>query len=587
MGLYLFIGLAQETYIAPAYTINRYLEKFYLVQPDLVPSLDPDVVARIRANPDVSQVLPQNDVKIKVANVGGANFPFRLIGFEKANVVTVLAQCGVSLKEGQLPQPGTNGVALSEEIVGALKLKIGDTFDRTKDEKAYANVVSPLKLVGILSGDARLGIMSYEYLDSDESYRNLADSGLLVIARPGREAAVADFLIQSIRNPQTKTYTYQSVSDQVGKDQSLLYTLGIPIVLLVTSAITLVVSAINRLAFSQRLTEFGVLHAVGHSRGRLARRLALETAMPALTGWVIGILLAWGALAILSFAVYAPIGFAYEAIPLTAFPFVVFVPLAVMGFTLFTAVRTLGRLDAIAVVERGELSMEEERFGKAARMRTGSLPRPLASTTFYRRHLRQAAVLIVATMLLIVGTALLFFVFAAGTDALQPALNNFGKMSAVSPNNQPLDAALIDQIRAHPTVERVIDVYTFPPVKISIPPMFPDRPVEALCVTVENTAYLVNLYQLKLAAGHLPRPNTNDLVIPWVVAKNRNIKVGDVIGDPAHPIYTGAPRCPSRWLFQGYSRRPKHRVLSSIACTRKSRARLRKPTSRRNFWAPA
>jgi hypothetical protein len=101
MGLYLFIGLAQETYIAPAYMINRYLEKFYLAQPDLVPSLDPAVVARIRANPDVSQVLPQNDVKIKVANVGGANFPFRLIGLEKANVVTILAQCGVSLKEGQ------------------------------------------------------------------------------------------------------------------------------------------------------------------------------------------------------------------------------------------------------------------------------------------------------------------------------------------------------------------------------------------------------------------------------------------------------------------------------------------------------
>src|SRR5512136_2457506 len=74
-GLYLFIGLAQETYIAPAYTINRYLDKFNLVQPEQVPSLDPDVAARIRAHPDVAQVLPQNDVRIKVPNAGGANFP--------------------------------------------------------------------------------------------------------------------------------------------------------------------------------------------------------------------------------------------------------------------------------------------------------------------------------------------------------------------------------------------------------------------------------------------------------------------------------------------------------------------------------
>ena len=551
MGLYLFIGLAQETYIAPAFAINRYLTKFNLVQPDQVPSLDPDTVDRIRANPDVARVLPQNDVSIKVANVGGANFPFRLIGLQEADVAKVLAQCSVTLIEGQLPQPGSNGVALSEEIVAALKLKIGDTLDRMKDEKAYPNIVSPLQLVGILSGDVRLGIMSYEYLEESESYRNLVDDGLLVIARPGREVAVADFLQQSIRSSNIKTYTYQSVSDQVSRDQRLLYALGLPIVLLVAVAITLVVGAINQLAFMRRLQEFGTLHAFGRSKGGLARRLTLETAGLAAAGCVLGILLAWGGMAILSAAVYAPKGFAYNPFAVTALPFVAPVPLAVIDFTLFTAVRALGRMDAVAIVERGELSMEGGRSGRAARGRADSLPRPLASITFYRRHIRQAAVLSGATVLLIVGTALLFFVFAAGADAMQPALNNLSRISAVSPNNQPLDAAVIEQIRAYPAVERVIDVYTFIPVKISIPPMLPDYPVETLCVTAEDMAYLVELYQLKLAVGHLPRPNTNDVVIPWTVAKNRNIKVGDVIGDPAHPIYPGAPSLPVEVVVSG------------------------------------
>jgi len=551
MGLYLFIGLAQETYIAPAFAINRYLTKFNLVQPDQVPSLDPDTVDRIRANPDVARVLPQNDVSIKVANVGGANFPFRLIGLQEADVAKVLAQCSVTLIEGQLPQPGSNGVALSEEIVAALKLKIGDTLDRMKDEKAYPNIVSPLQLVGILSGDVRLGIMSYEYLEESESYRNLVDDGLLVIARPGREVAVADFLQQSIRSSNIKTYTYQSVSDQVSRDQRLLYALGLPIVLLVAVAITLVVGAINQLAFMRRLQEFGTLHAFGRSKGGLARRLTLETAGLAAAGCVLGILLAWGGMAILSAAVYAPKGFAYNPFAVTALPFVAPVPLAVIGFTLFTAVRALGRMDAVAIVERGELSMEGGRSGRAARGRADSLPRPLASITFYRRHIRQAAVLSGATVLLIVGTALLFFVFAAGADAMQPALNNLSRISAVSPNNQPLDAAVIEQIRTYPAVERVIDVYTFIPVKISIPPMLPDYPVETLCVTAEDMAYLVELYQLKLAVGHLPRPNTNDVVIPWTVAKNRNIKVGDVIGDPAHPVYPGAPSLPVEVVVSG------------------------------------
>ena len=551
MGLYLFIGLAQETYIAPAFVINRYLTKFNLVQPELVPALAPDTADRIRANPDVAQVLPQNDVVLKVPNIGGAVFPFRLIGLSEADAATVLAQSGVSLKEGRLPQRGTNEVALSEEIAAALRLKIGDTLDRMKDEKTYLNIVSPLKLAGILSGEVRLGIMSYEYLEESESYRDLVDDGLLVIARPGHEVAVTDFLRQSIRNSETKTYTYQSISDQVSKDQSLLYTLGLPIVLLVSAAIMLVIGAVNRFAFTRRLTEFGTLHALGFHKGWMARRLTLETAGPVVVGLAAGILLAWGGLAILNYSVYAPRGFAFESLPLLALPFVMVVPLVVIGSTLLTAVRTLGRLDSIAVIERGQLSTEGEQPRPASRMRAGSLPQPFASTTFYGRHVRQAAVLMGATLLLILGTALLFFIFAASADAMQPGLNNMSHVSAILPNNQPLDPAIVDQIRAQPAVERVMNVYPFVPVKISIPPMFPDRAVETLCVSAQDMAYLVELYHLKIAEGHLPRPDTNDIVIPWAVAKNRDIHVGEVIGDPANPVYPGAPALPIEVVVSG------------------------------------
>ncbi|MBN1888294.1 MAG: ABC transporter permease [Thermoflexales bacterium] len=551
LGLYLFIGLAQATYIAPAYTINRYLEKFSLVQPQLVETLDPDVVARIQANGDVTQVLLQNDVNIKVSNVGGAYFPFRLIGLQEADVATVLAQCGVSLKEGELPQPNTNGVALSEEIVTALGLKIGDTFDRTKDEKVYFKIVSPLRLVGVLAGEVRLGIVSYDYLNNQESYRSLTDSGLLVIAREGREAAVADYLQHSVRDSQTKIYTRQSTTEQVARDQQLLYALGIPIVLLVMTALTLVIGAIHQLTFAQRLQEFGTLHSLGHSKEWLARRLTLETAGLAVAGWGLGILLAWGGLAILSATVYAPGGFAFSPIQLTALPFVLPIPLAAIGLTLFTAIRTLGSLDTVAIVERGELSLEGERPGRPPRVKAGSLPRPLAPSTFYRRHTRQAAVLVSAMVLMIVGTALIIFIFSAGADALQPMLNNFSRISAVSPNNLPLYATVIDQIRTHPAVERVIPVYTFAPVKISIPPMFPSRSVETLCVTEEDMAYMVDLYHLKLAEGHLPRPNTNEIVFPWAIAQNRDIHVGDVIGDPDHPIYPGAPALPIQLVVSG------------------------------------
>jgi ABC-type antimicrobial peptide transport system permease subunit len=430
-------------------------------------------------------------------------------------------------------------------------LEIGDTLDRTRDQTIFANIVSPLELVGILSGNVRLGIVSYEYLDSQERYRDLARDGVLVIAHPGRKEAVDDFLRQTTRGSHTMTFTYQLLREKVTRDQAVLYTVGIPLVLLVTIAIALVVGAINQLAFMRRLPEFGTLHAVGHSKGWLARRLTLETAGLALAGWVLGVLLACGVMAILSAAVYAPKGLAYNPLQVTELMFVAPMPLAVIGSTLFTAVRALGHMDAVAIVERGELSLEGERPGRAGGGRAGSLSQPLAPTTFYRRHMRQAAVLIGAMTLMIVSTALFVFVAQVFDDARQPMLTHLSQMSLVSPSALPLEAPVTEQVRAHPAVERAIPAYVFSPLGISIPPVTPNYPGEAYGVTAEDMAYLVELLRLKLAEGNLPRPGTNGIVIPWTFARNRNIQVGDVIGNRAHPIFPDAPTLPSELVVSG------------------------------------
>jgi len=551
MGLYLIFGLLQETYITPLYTINRYLSKFSLVQPDMGTTLEPTVVTQIRAHADVAQVLPQNNVEISVPNAGGVDTLFRLIGLQEMDVTPVLAQCGVTLVEGQLPQPYTNSMVLSQELVAALDLEIGDTIERTENETGYANIASPLKLVGILSGDAQLGIVSYEYLDSHERYRDLARYGVLVIAQPGREAAVDDFLRHTVRSSRTKTATYELLKEDLAQAQAVLYRVGIPLALLVTAAITLVVGAINRLAFMRRLTEFGTLHAVGRSKGWLARRLTLETTGLALAGCALGILLACGGMAILNTAVYAPRGYAFNPFQVTVLPYVMPIPLAVIGLTLFTAARALKRIDAVAIVERGELSLEEGRLSRASHDPDGNLPRPLASTTFYRRHIGQAAVLIGATTLMIVATSIFIFATEAFDNARQPLLTHLRQVSLVSPNDLPLETTAIAQIRAHPAVERTIPAMVFSPLGIFVPPTAPYYPVEAYGLTAEDMGYLVELYGLELAEGHLPRPNTNDIVIPYTVAQNRDIQVGDVIGNRDHPIHPSAPTLPSELVVSG------------------------------------
>jgi ABC-type antimicrobial peptide transport system permease subunit len=552
-GIYLLVGLFQESFVTPEYTVNRYLRHFSLVQTEPLSALDPDVVARIRQHPHVARVLPQNNVEISVPNVGGLNFPFRLLGLREEDVGAILSQSGVALREGRLPQPGSNGVALSREVARALGLEVGDTFDRSRDAEDafiayYTNIVSPLEVVGILSGDVRLGIVSYEYLESHEGYQVLAHDGLLVIARPGREAAVDDFLRQTLQSSSTQVYTYQGLEAAAASSQATLNAIFVPIILLVTTAVTLVIGAINRLAFLERLPEFGTLHAIGRSRGWLARRLVLETTGLAVAGWVLGLLASWGAMSVISAALYAPRGFAFAPVHLPALLLVIPIPLAVIGFTLFTALRALRRMDAVAVVERGELSLERSGPGRA---RSEALLRPLAVTTFYRRHRGQAATLILAMGLMIIGTALIVFVFNSVFDASQPLLNLLSRTSRVSTEGLPLEMEERAQIRDNPAVERVIPVSTISPLALTMPLIRYNSPLETHGVTPEDLSYLVHLYDLEVAEGRLPRHGSNEIVIPWTAAQNRNLEVGDVIGDPDHPIYPDAPPLPSELVVSG------------------------------------
>jgi ABC-type lipoprotein release transport system permease subunit len=547
-AVYLVIGLLYETYITPLYVTNRYLVRFSLAQPDSEAVLDPAAAEAIRSNPDVERTFPQRNLELWVPNLGVTVSPFRLIGLREQDTDAVLDLCGAKLAEGRLPDPGTNEAALSEEIAAALGLDIGGTMEWSKDEMAYASIAGPLEVVGLLSSEIRLGIVSYEYLAGAEPYSTLTRDGLLVVPRPGRAGAVDDFLRQEAGELHLAPWTDSLFREKAGRDQRAMVAIGIPLILLVTAAITLVVGSVNRITFLRRLPEFGTLLAVGRGRGWLARRLTAETALLALAGTGLGILAAGGVMAGLNAAWFEPNGFGFPPFQTVELLTVVPLPLAVVGFTLYSTLRAIGKLDPVAVVERGELSMEQERIGGDG---ASSPPRPLAPAVFYRRHKSQALALIGATALMIMGTALFVFIAEIFDDARQPMLHHLRQMSLVSPGAGPMDDAVERGLRALSSTERIVPAYVFSALGIDIPPVTPNYPGETYAVSAEDLAYLVELFGLELAEGRLPRAGSNELAVPWTFARNRNLRLGDAVGDAGNPLYPDAPDLPSALTISG------------------------------------
>jgi ABC-type antimicrobial peptide transport system permease subunit len=75
-------------------------------------------------------------------------------------------------------------------------------------------------------------------------------------------------------------------------------------------------------------------------------------------------------------------------------------------------------------------------------------------------------------------------------------------------------------------------------------------------VYAEDMAFLIELYDLELKEGHLPRSGTNEMVIPEILAQNRDLKVGDVIGNPNQPAYPGATSLLVEFVISGIFAQP-------------------------------
>lgn len=558
-GIYMMGALVWGIFVEPARMSYTALSRFSLVMPRYNDSgPDPVVLSQIQAHPQVAKVIPTSSIKFELPSVmPGAGSEFELYGLMGEDIAYVLEQCGAILWDGRLPKPATNELLLSKDLAAILKVETGDSYDVASSEfYAHSDAASEpitFKVVGLLDGDVELGIISLEFLNSHGVYGGFP-AQLLVVARENHHADVDEFLQSEIQSThsngmtrtQTTVRTKSLLNERIISEALPTLLILLPIVLIVTLAFTLVIVVINQIANTQRLSEFGILHAAGLSKQWLIRRLTMETTVLALLGWLAGIGLSWLALNLLKMTLYYLDYVVWVPIALS-----LLIPTAIAGATFFGIKRTFSRLDPVAIVERGELS--EEDGWKRKRIALKSSLKPLASATFYSRHPRRAVLLITGMSTVLLAVVLIIFTLAAAADAQEVLLGYLSRASVVrslSPG-QGLDPALVDQVKQHPAVERVIPVAPrFHMLGVNIPP-FAGGDASPFGVYAEDMAYLIDLYDLELKEGRLPGRGSNELLIPESLANNRELEVDDVIGNPDHPAYPGAPFLEAEFVISG------------------------------------
>ena len=545
VGLYTMVSVLDSIPMRGHYS---YLTKVSRVYPATGSSLEPAVLSQIQTHPDVKRVIPDSGLRLSPPTLIGFD-NLRLMGVSSDDAQYLMAQCGVRLKEGRMLEPRTNEIVLSEEVVRALGLAIGDQIGRSIHERYYGAVVVPLRLVGILEGDpaagsgpsVRVGFVSQEYLQSHEAYAPRTSS-LLVLAQEGRKEAVDEFLETTVASARTEVETYREVSRLVAMGLAMFRVLSAVVNSLVGFVVAVVIAVINRISLTQRLTEFGLLHALGRQRKRLIGRLTLETAVVSGMGWGTGLVLSWLALTWLRATLYYSKGMDLELANLAPLWFTLPIPGMVIAFAAYSGRRIFCRLDAVAIVERGKLSMEAEdrtRMAKRSGTRRSSI-KPLSSWTFYLRHRRRATMLVASVALMILGVAFPVFLTWAMFSATEPSFEHLRYVSSVSPGTGPaVDLGVTAQIKGHPAVGRVV-----PAMPLGLTALIPpgvSTNVRIYGVAEGELAVLMDLFGVYLVEGRLPRPRSNEIVISRASALNRKLQVGDRIGRPVEERGEGNP----------------------------------------------
>jgi ABC-type antimicrobial peptide transport system permease subunit len=529
VGLFILVGVLDTI---PARADVSYLIKLSRVIPT-GDALDPATVSQIQTHPDVARAIPDNGLGITLPTLIGTDSQ-RLMGVSPQDAGYLMQHCGLRLKEGRMFEPRSNEIVLSEEMARALDLELGNEIGREIDRDHYESVSAPLVLVGILEGDptvnpgpsVRVGFASAEYLGGHEMYAPRTSS-LLVVAKTGRRAAMDDFLETSISSKYAEVETLALLVRFSNMMHIGMYIVFGVVNSVVAIAVAFVVGVINQIAMTRRLGELGLLHALGRHKNQLIRRLTLETTAVVGIGALAGLGIALAIMSSLKHGPFYDLGVELDLLNPAPFCFVLPIPLVAVGLTFWSVRRMFARLDAVAIVERGKLSMEEQRGGQAPRTPRSSA-RPLSALIFYLRHRRRGLLIILSTALMVLVTAFPVFLLSAMMNAIKPNFEYLQHVSEISPIHSELDPGVVGQIKSHPAVAHTVPAIPFG-MQVILPPVG-GADVNFYAVSETDLPILLELFDVQVQQGRLPRPRSNEILLSTAIAANRDLHVGDVIG---------------------------------------------------------
>ncbi|MCH8273764.1 MAG: ABC transporter permease [Armatimonadetes bacterium] len=312
------------------------------------PSMVPRLLERLQESPaPIERTVSCRTAVFNINSIVG-DWPFVLYGLSGDDTMYVVDKIGLSGLTGRLPKAGEPEAAISRPLARNLGLRIGSALLRPDDSDNFSPLT--VEIVGIYESDIWFSFTSYDYL----AEHHFPPVDVLLVFAPD-EAAQREldaWALEAYKGQRAYVFAYPNLEQETQESLAVLFQILNLVIGMLVLVITLMMGMLISIHLAQREGEFGLLQAIGFTRGRLIRRAVLEAALVVVAGWTLGAAAAYGVLTVVKTLVMDPKAFALNPADPAAYLYTIPVPVAIIAAAALTVWFRFRRFDPISVIER-------------------------------------------------------------------------------------------------------------------------------------------------------------------------------------------------------------------------------------------
>jgi hypothetical protein len=312
-------------------------------------SVDSATEETVRSEPGIDKVMNSGAFFMNINTVFG-RVPFICFALSDEQRNYLLQRSGDRLISGRMPIAGRPEAVLSEGLVRNKKLKLGNIVAGPTDEGGISGTPVPVKLVGILSGPSWIAFTSRAFADAALP---AMPTFLLVTAKKGSSLpALSARLDNELDHSKVQVLSNHNLVQQLRDSLASMYLIMSLVNAMVILVVAIMSGMLSNIYFTQRLSEFAVLAAIGLKRSVLIWHAVSETAILTAIGWVLGIAVTWTSLSYMRGTVFEPRGMLINPHDIVALLYTIPIPVIITIFAVATISYRMARLDPVAIIER-------------------------------------------------------------------------------------------------------------------------------------------------------------------------------------------------------------------------------------------